>query len=289
MLQRNQQAAQMLAQQGRRGDTALAHMTPGEIAVPPEVQTPKVLATLKAEYAKKGVHPAQFQVGNPASSVNPATGTPEYNFMSSFLPMALGIGGALLAPETGGLSLGLSDAAAAGVLGGAGTAAGGLLTGQSGKQALTSGALSGLGGYALSGIGGGAGDVAAKGAGVAPGASSAAASSAADATAGFPGYANAGHQILGSQALGSAFNGFNPGAAVGSGIGSYFANQINQQPKNPQVGMTPAGYNTPLKTAGQLPSFQNQLGYNTYNGPTANFNGYNPATNNPGAWNFYGT
>ena len=32
-----------------------------------------------------------------------------------------------------------------------------------------------------------------------------------------------------------------------------------------------------------------QLGMTTYNGPQANFTGYNPATNNPMAYNFFPT
>ncbi len=288
-MMQQQQIEQQLAQQGRGGDKMIAHLTPGEMTVPPEVQTPKVLATLKKAYEHKGVHPAQFTAGSPASSVNPQTNLPEYNFMSSFLPAALGIGGALLAPMTGGASLGLSEAAMAGIGGGLGTTAGGLLSGKSPEQAALMGLGSGLGGYALSGLGGAASSAASKGAGVMPGAASQAASSAADATAGFPGYMNAAQQapqVLGSQTLGNAVANFNPGQAAGSAIGGYFGNQIGKPPAGSQ-SMVPPGFNNHLTPVGQLPSFQNQLGYNTYNGPTANFSGYNPQTNNPGAFNFF--
>lgn len=159
-----QQLIQQLMQMGRGGDTTIAHLTPGEKTVPPEVQTPKVLATLDKAYKDKGVDPQQFTVGSPQSSVNPQSGLPEYNFMAAFLPAALGIAGSIAAPylapaflgaqAAGAGAAGLTAAqlaAASSIGGGVGTTVGGLAAGQKPTQALLAGAGSGLGSYALGG------------------------------------------------------------------------------------------------------------------------------------------
>lgn len=305
-MMQQQQMEQQLASQGRNGDKMIAHLTPGEMTVPPEVQTPKVLATLKKAYESKGVHPQQFTAGSPASSVNPATNLPEYNFMSAFLPAALGIAGAALAPETGGASLGLSSAAMGAIGGGIGSTAGGLLAGETPMQAGLGGLGSAVGGYALSGLGSGAGDAAGAASGNGGGIT---AQQAAILGAKDPGAAYSAAQQMGMNTATPAIsqgamgppapgisnlwgnlppNSINPASTVGSAVGGYIGNKLGTPAKatGPQL---PAGFNTPLTQASQLPSFQNQLGYNTYNGPTPNFNGFNPQTNSPGAYNFYGT
>ncbi len=302
--QQMQRAGQQLAAQGRNGDTQIAHMTPGEISVPPQVQSPKVLATLKHEFAKKGTDISHAQVGNPASSRNPATGLPEYNFMSMFLPAALGIAGSLAMPGIGtalGVDLG-SAAAASAIGGGLGSTAGGLLSGESPMQAGLSGLGSAAGGYALGGGLSGAGSsmstdqVAKLGANFTPaqiaqmpGGAAALGQSAGNAAGGamgppMPGWSNLWGNIPG-YASGAHIN---PLSAVGSAVGGALGNAIGAPAKSvgPQL---PPGFNTPLTPTSQLPSFQQQLGYNTYKGPTPNFTGYNPQTNNPGAFNFYGT
>ena len=147
-------AAEM-AQMGRFGDSIIAHLTPGEIAVPPQVQTPKVLATIKHAMQKAGAQPNDFVAGSPQSSHNPMTGAPEYNFLSAVLPAVLGTVGAVAAPFTAGASLLPAAALAAG--GSAlGSAAGTALTGGTLGQSLLSGgmgAAGGLAGPALDGIG----------------------------------------------------------------------------------------------------------------------------------------
>src|SRR5882672_1485594 len=77
------------AARGRGGDAMVAHMTPGEIAVPPQVQTPDVLATLNRAFSQAGANPTSFQAGNPDEKINPDTGLPEFNFMDILLPAAL--------------------------------------------------------------------------------------------------------------------------------------------------------------------------------------------------------
>jgi len=115
---------QQISKMGRGGDTLLAHLTPGEMEVPKEVQTPKVLATLKQAYESKGVSPQQFTAGSPQSSMNPQTGLPEYNFMSAFLPAALGIAGSFAMPWLAPEFAAASPALAGAIGGGAGTGLG---------------------------------------------------------------------------------------------------------------------------------------------------------------------
>lgn len=273
-MMKNQVMGQQLAAQGRGGDTQIAHMTPGEIAVPPQVQSPKVLATLRKAFEAKHVSPAQFTVGSGVSSHNPATGQPEYNFMSAFLPAALGMTGAALAPMTGGASLLGSEAAAAAIGGGLGSTAGGLLAGETPLQAGLGGLGSAVGGYALGGGLSGAG-----------GAANIAGNGAMTRMPSTLPSLTPTNPILGSQWLGNAVNSAmnNPGRIIGSAAGGYIGNAIGAPQKNvgPQL---PPGFNNPLQPAG---NFQQQLGYNNYQGPMPNFNGFNPATNNPGAWNFF--
>lgn len=141
----NRFTPQELGALGRMGDTTVAHLTPGEVEVPPQVQTPKVLATIDAAFKQKGVDPQKFVAGSPKSSVNPQTGMPEYNFWSSFLPMAMGVGGGLIGGPLGA---------------GAGDALGSMMTGNGMGSSLEGGALAGLGdwgGGAISDALGGAG------------------------------------------------------------------------------------------------------------------------------------
>lgn len=307
------------ATMGRGGDTTLAHLTPGEKTVPPEVQTPKVLATLNKAYKDKGVSPEQFTVGSPQSSVNPATGLNEYNFMSAFLPIAMGLAGSFLLPgvgtalgasagagagaAAGAATTGLSDLALSSIGSGLGTTAGGLLTGQKPLQAGLSGALGGLGGYALGNMSTG---LTAMG-NVPESAAKAAAPAAANGgmSAG-PAFTNsdmarmtdmfAGNNPATAAAtapqgwagnsmsmLGQKFNPYQvAGGAGGSQIGSYLGS-----PGKPYVAPKPAGFDDKMKQPGDLPPWNQQLGQTTYNGPQANFSGYNPATNYPAAWRFY--
>ena len=294
---------QELAAMGRLGDNAIAHLTNGEITVPPEVQTPKVLATLKSEYNKKGVDPAQFTVGSPQSSTNPQTGLHEYNFWSSFLPIALGIGGSLVLPGIGTVLGSSLDAAALGGIGaGAGTAVGDLATGKDLQQSLMGGALAGAGGYAAGSLFGGASDAASgaansSGAAGSGGGAGSAAGNAANAV-GSKAYlaASPADQVAldvakeggYGPAIAATYRAGIPGA-VGGLAGGLLANSMfGGNTSNTSSGL-PSNFNKPYTPPSQLPSFAQQLGMTTYNGPQANFTGYNPATNNPMAYNFFPT
>lgn len=313
-----QQLLQMIAQQGRGGDTLLAHLTPGEIAVPPQVQTPKVLAMLKKDFQSKGVNPAQFTAGSPQSSKNPSTGLPEYNFMSAFLPAALGMAGAAAAPFTGGASLVGSEALAAAIGGGLGSATGGLLTGQTPTQAALSGIGSAAGGYALSGLGGAVGG-ATSGGGAALTPAQQAILSAKDPAAAMAAGGQMGLNVSSPAASQGVMSGAaqraaesagaftptpalsngwgmlpaatintNPMGMAGSALGGYVGGQLGAPPKSNPPNLPP-GFNTPMTPTASLPSAQTLLGQNTSRQPVPNFNGFNPATNSPGAYNFYPT
>jgi hypothetical protein len=70
--------AKVLALQGRGGDTAVAHLEPGEIVVPRRVLTPELAQLIASEAAKRGINPKQLIVGSRKASINPATGAEEF-------------------------------------------------------------------------------------------------------------------------------------------------------------------------------------------------------------------
>ena len=70
--------AKLLALQGRGGDTELAHLTPGEVIVPPQLQTPEVMQAIQQAAQTAGVDMRRYTAGSQASSVNPETGLEEY-------------------------------------------------------------------------------------------------------------------------------------------------------------------------------------------------------------------
>jgi hypothetical protein len=313
----NKFTPQELAGLGRMGDTTVAHLTPGEVEVPPQVQTPKVLAAIDHAFKNKGVDPQKFVAGSPQSSVNPKTGMPEYNFWSSFLPMAMSVGGGLIGGPLGAA---------------AGDSLGGIMTGNSLMGSLEGGALSGLGdwggGQLSNAITGNAPDImGANGlgsSGVAPtsdlpagvgtggiDATSINAGTGVPNSAPIPGGAGASGASGASGAaapqsqsmLSSLFN--NPasaitslgqgnmpqntnsgnliGAGAGAGLGSLLANNSTSATSS----QMPSYMSQPYLNANQLPSWQQQVGTGNYKGVTPQFNGYNPATNYPAAYNFY--
>lgn len=140
------------AAEGRGGDSMMAHMTPGEIVVPPEVQTPEVLAALNRAFAQMGANPTSYQAGHPDQKINPETGMPEFGFFDILLPLGLGllgsaVGGPFIGSGLAGLGVGPTTA---GILGGAlggaaGTTAGNLITGKPFGESLTRGLIGGAG------------------------------------------------------------------------------------------------------------------------------------------------
>lgn len=286
---------QQLAALGRNGDNTIAHLTPGEMTVPPELQSPKVLATLQKEYAKKGVSASDFTVGSPNAKINPATGLPEFNFWDSFLPIALsvagGVGGSLIAP-------GIGTAIGAGL----GTTAGDLATGKDVQSSLMAGGLSGLGSYAGGALLGKA----------AAGTTDAAANQALTNTAvsssgvnpeGFavPTLQDAGINTAGQSATQAAAstpsssgflsgmlpNGMNSGNVIGGAAGGALGNTMFGTNTATQTPQYPPGFMTPMTPVSQLGSYQSQLGQGSGNGLNPNFTGYNPFTLSPSSYNFF--
>ena len=149
---------QEAAQMGRMGDTVLAHLTPGEIIIPKNLQSPQLMQMLRQVFLQAGAQPAQFVVGAPQAQRNPHTGMQEYNgVLSSILPLALGVGAAIFAPEAAsamGLDGTVSAGAASSIGSGLGTAAGTALTGGTTTQALTSGLGATVGNSLAGGMGG---------------------------------------------------------------------------------------------------------------------------------------
>lgn len=135
-----------MGQMGRHGDTMMAHMTPGEIAVPPQVQTPNVLSALQQAFKSAGADVRQFAAGSPFAAHNPNTGQQEFSLWSAILPVLGAVGGSLVGGPIG--------AAAGGALGGG---AGGAID-HTGAAGIGLGALGGAAGGYL-GAGGGIGSL----------------------------------------------------------------------------------------------------------------------------------
>lgn len=98
------------AHYGRNGDTMMAHVTPGEIMIPPEVQTPDLIAAISQAIRNAGGDPQEYVAGQ--GKVNPYTGDEEFFFKKLFkkiLPIIGAAAGTFLLPGIGtglGASLG---------------------------------------------------------------------------------------------------------------------------------------------------------------------------------------
>lgn len=137
-----------LAAKGRFGDTAIAHLTPGEIIIPRDMQTPELIGNLSNLYNSHGTSLARYQVGNEEQSINPETGHPEYFSFKKALGFALPIALSFIAPGIGtALGSSLSAGALGAIGGGLGGFAGSAINGGSFGQDLLGGATGAAGGY----------------------------------------------------------------------------------------------------------------------------------------------
>ena len=133
---------QNMARYGRNGDTAMAHLTPGETVVPQQVlqQNPNVARGLGRAFQDVGADPRRYVVGSGSNSINPTTGKPEFfmGFIGSLLsnPMVQGALGNLALRKIQGKDFGLRDALLGGLGGGAISAFGGGTTGMGGLDSL---------------------------------------------------------------------------------------------------------------------------------------------------------
>jgi len=292
--QKGRYTPQELAALGRMGDQTIAHLTPGEITVPPQVQTPKVLATLNKEYHKKGVDPSQFTAGSPNSSVNPSTGVQELSFWSNFLPIALGALGTVVAPGIGtALGSELGASALAGIGGGLGTTVGGLASGETPLQAIGSGALSGFGGYYGGQLLGPSTAEVSKAAGIPEAAtniSGQAGLSTAQQAAQKTAMDTARQSLMNVPSLSNLYGVMPAGTNLGSAAGSIAGGQLGSAMLAPSASSSqlPDNFKEKYKSARELPSAAELLGTTSNKNAKANFNGYNPYVNNPMAYRFFG-
>ena len=79
-IQGYEQAADILAEFGRNGDTYIVHAAEGETMVPIEVldNNPRLKKMLFAQMQEMGIEPERYIVGNELNSINPVTGQPEF-------------------------------------------------------------------------------------------------------------------------------------------------------------------------------------------------------------------
>src|SRR3990167_3349791 len=63
---------------GRKGDSTMAHLTPGELVIPRSAQTPGMMALFAKHMRSRGQNPAKYMVGSSFASQNPVTGAPEF-------------------------------------------------------------------------------------------------------------------------------------------------------------------------------------------------------------------
>lgn len=300
---------QEMAAKGRFGDQLVAHVTPGEISVPPEIQTPDLIAKLRQAFQHAGVDLSQFTAGSNANARNPATGAPELSFLSAILPVLGAIGGTILGGPGVGSALG----------GGLGGAIGGAADKQN-AQGILMQALGGAGGGYLGGAFSGLGGAAASGAtslapnsamalengtlnaamteaGQAPLASTAAGAlpSAGGAAASYipsgaaPAFGAPAAAASGGSGLSGAWNAVtsNPLAygkiGLGAGIGSMLGGSFSgQQGQNPFMD----AFNKPMNPLNK--NFNQLRGSSGSSTPT--FSGYNPYTAaTGGGYPFYGS
>lgn len=273
-----------LAAMGRLGDTTIAHLTPGEIAVPPQVQTPAVKAAIGQAFQQAGVPPEKFIAGHPASSINPATGVPEYSFWSAILPVA----GAAL----GSFIPGVGTAAGMAIGGAAGGGLGAVVDGGNTTQALLSMLGGAAGGYAggggLSGLFGGAGGAAAGAAGeaAAAGLGEVGPTMVADLATPFgTGVVDSGAwDVAKAAAEPSIWSQIPWRGATLAGLGASAGNMLAPAQQQSTGGGVPPGFNSPMRPLNT--NYNSILGNS--NSPTPNFAGYNPymATTGTG-YNFF--
>jgi len=144
------EAADMLADFGRAGDTYIVHAAEGETVIPLEVlnANPRMKKMIFTQMEEMGLEPERYIVGNEFNSINPVTGQPEF-FLSGLFkglkkiikkvaPIILPIAAPFLLPA-------MPLVFATGI----GSLAGNLVAGKSFKDSLKSAVISG----ATAGIG----------------------------------------------------------------------------------------------------------------------------------------
>ena len=73
--------AAQIAAAGRGPDTTLAHLTPGEVVLPPEMmESPSFETAVENRFRELDLNPEQYVVGMGIASLNPDTGLEEFGF-----------------------------------------------------------------------------------------------------------------------------------------------------------------------------------------------------------------
>ena len=92
-IQQYEQAADMLAEFGRNGDTYIVHAAEGETMVPMEVldNNPRLKKMLFSQMEEMGIEPDRYIVGNELNSINPVTGQPEFFLKKAFRKLKRGV------------------------------------------------------------------------------------------------------------------------------------------------------------------------------------------------------
>ena len=136
---------QMIAAEGRGGDTTLAHLTPGEVVLPvAAMQDPQFETAVENRFNEIGLDPEQYVVGAGIASLNPMTGLEEFGFfkkVGKFLKKAVKVVApiAMLIP-----GVGTAVGAALGGIGG--------LAGKAASAVIGKGATSAIGGALSTGL-----------------------------------------------------------------------------------------------------------------------------------------
>ena len=150
------EAADMLADFGRAGDTYIVHAAEGETVIPLEVlnANPRMKKMIFTQMEEMGLEPERYIVGNEFNSINPVTGQPEFflsglfkglkKIIKTVAPIILPIAAPFLLPA-------MPLVFATGI----GSLAGNLVAGKSFKDSLKSaviaGATAGIGNVAFGG------------------------------------------------------------------------------------------------------------------------------------------
>jgi len=139
------EAADMLADFGRAGDTYIVHAAEGETVIPLEVlnANPRMKKMIFTQMEEMGLEPERYIVGNEFNSINPVTGQPEFflsglfkglkKIIKTVAPIILPIVAPFLLP-----AMPLIFAT------GIGSLAGNLVAGKSFKDSLKSAVISGV-------------------------------------------------------------------------------------------------------------------------------------------------
>jgi hypothetical protein len=77
-MQQFQQYKASADQEGRGSDTITGHLTPGDVVVPRQAQTPEVMGAIGSAFQQQNQDVSAYTAGSPSQNINPNTGYPEF-------------------------------------------------------------------------------------------------------------------------------------------------------------------------------------------------------------------